>query len=359
MRARALAVIAAFTTVGPTVEVAAQAETYYPPVWYKQGMVPTIGADATASLQSRINATPDGGTLTLEAGAKFRVDGTLRISNRRNFTLNGNGASIYAITSADRNRRHVSILNGSNIRVIGLTVLGANPNAGTGDFAYRPDREAQHAFEVLGSKTVELANLKAYDVYGDFVYIGLGATAASNVSVHDNTFARNGRQGVTVTAGLNVLIERNNISEVRRTTFDLEPNSPAWVVDGVTIRSNSIGTGRLNFLSAVGNGPVNRVTVASNVLRGKSLNALVRAPEGTRRTGWSFTGNSSDLVFGTPSMAALHFFGTDDISVTGNYQPLQAGRSMVGVNSHDGCRVVVSGNQFPGGVGANAPLADC
>ncbi len=329
------------------------------PMWRQQGLVPRIGADSTATLQARIDSTPDGGTLTLEADAQFRVDGTLRIENRRNFTLNGNGATIYAITQADRARRHLSMSDGVNIRVTGLTVLGANPYAGIGDLAYQADLEAQHAFEVLGTKNVELDNLQAYDVYGDFVYVGKGTVGASNVRIHDNTFSRNGRQGVSVTEGTNVFIERNDISGVRRATFDLEPHNPAAVVDKVTIRDNTVGTGRLKFVASAGQGQVNNVTVANNVLKGKSLNILVTPPVGVRRTGWTLTGNTSDSTYGSPIGAVIVFYQTDAITVTGNYQPLQSGRDMVGVDTNDGCDVVVSGNQFPGGVGESTPEATC
>jgi len=334
------------------------------PVWQQQAMVPVIASvDGTAALQAGIDATPDGGTLTLEAGASYRIDGTLLIRDRNGFTLDGNGATIYAITEGDRVRQHLSIANGSNIKVANLTVLGANPYAGTSDAAYRSTREAQHAFQVLGTDTVELDRVRAYDVFGDHVYIGMsyaGLTPA-NVWVHDSTFARNGRMGVGLTAGRNVVFERNSISAIRRSTFDLEPNNMSQVVDGLVIRDNVIGTGRFFFLASVGNGPVNNVTVENNVFRGKAMKVFVQPPSYTgRRTGWTMTGNTSDAIYGGSTASAVFgFFGVDNITVTGNYQKVQVNRSIVGVNTHDGCGVTVSGNQFPNAVAELAPTAGC
>jgi hypothetical protein len=51
------------------------------------------------------------------------------------------------------------------------------PHAGTAEEAYRSDREAQHAFE-------------AYDVFGDFVYIGGGKAPSKHVTVRNSHFDR-------------------------------------------------------------------------------------------------------------------------------------------------------------------------
>ena len=93
-----------------------------------------------------------------------------------------------------------------------------------------------------------LDRVQAYDVYGDFVYVGW---QSSDVTVQRSQFARNGRQGWTVN-GANVLIQGNSITEVRRSTVDMEPALPTWATSNVVIRDNTVGPGRLLFFASLG-----------------------------------------------------------------------------------------------------------
>ena len=76
----------------------------------------------------------------------------------------------------------------------------------------------------------------------------------TDIWIHDNYLRRNGRQGVTVTHGFNVVIERNDIGDKRRATFDLEPGSQRGCIRNVWIRNNKVGPGRLMFVVGHGSG---------------------------------------------------------------------------------------------------------
>lgn len=133
----------------------------------------TGATDVTASLLAFIEGVPDGSTISFPAGARYRIEESLIIEGRRDLTFEGNGAEFFATTEADRNRRHWWIRNSDGITIRDVVVRGANPHAGTGDAAYRADREAQHGFDFGGTKNALFEGVTVTDVYGDFVYIGL------------------------------------------------------------------------------------------------------------------------------------------------------------------------------------------
>ncbi|MEO8692715.1 MAG: right-handed parallel beta-helix repeat-containing protein [Acidimicrobiales bacterium] len=307
----------------------------------------TGSTDVTEKLQAFIDRTPDGSTISFPAGARYRVDGSLLIEARKGLTFEGNGAEFFATTEGDRERRHWWIRNSDGITIRDVVIHGANPNAGMGDAAYRADREAQHGFDFAGTKNALLERVTVTDVYGDFVYIGLAKAGWSkSVTVRDSTFERNGRQGISITAGEDIRIEHNYISQVRRSTFDIEPNSPDWGARRVTISDNDIGPGRLNFLAGHGSaGLVDDIVVIGNRLKGKTMNVSLKAPTARRRSDFSLIGNVSDASFGS-SIAAVTIEGFDGVTIHDNVLPLAAGRDMTAVAFKATCDTSVAGNQF-------------
>lgn len=341
---------------------AAPLATADPPYMPPATVDATGTTDATDALLAFIDSVPDGSTIAFPAGANYRIDGTLDIQYRHNLTFEGNGARFFARSLGDRTRRHFRFLGGSDIVVRDVVVVGASLVAGVGDHAYDRYREAQHGFMFSGVDTAELDGVTVTDIYGDFVYVGkdYGTGAWSkNIWVHDSVFERNGRQGIAVTAGRDVLIEDSRISEIRRATLDLEPNGPKGGAIGITFRNNEVGRGRLLFLAAVGQaGQVRDVKITGNTLRGKVMNMNVHAPDGTRRSNFLIADNVSDRKFGSPLGHLMKFHAVDGVTVTGNYQEIQDGREVVGVRTEDSCLVVVAGNTFPG-ASAESEIGAC
>ena len=182
-------------------------------------------------------------------------------------------------------------------------------------------------------------------MFGDFVYIGAfgrdaGKRGSENVWVHDSTFSRNGRQGLAITAGENVVFEHNQIGETRRATVDLEPNSPRFGAKNVHILENIVGEGRLLFLASHGNGPVDDIVISRNQLPGHPLTMSVRAA-GERRARWWVTDNVAQRTERTP----MSFQRIDGVVVRNNTEPVtREGASGVGLR--DVCGANVSGNNF-------------
>mgnify|MGYP001366316055 CR=1 FL=1 len=313
---------------------------------------PTGSVDVTAELLAFIASVPDGSIIRFPAGATYRAEGSLRIENRNNLVFEGNGATVIADSTADRNRRHWWFVGGSNITIRDLGVRGANPNAGTSEAAYVASLEAQHGFEFAGVIGVLLERARVTDVYGDFVYLGPGAGRWSqNVVIRDSHFERNGRQGVAVTGARDVLITGNFISHTRRATFDLEPNGSGWGASNIQIVGNQIGPGRLLFVAAVGSpsGLVSDVLVKDNTLSGRAMNITVGGaplPAELRRSNFVVVGNRSDTGWGNPGGSLMSFSGIDGVVVSGNVQPLQRGRGNAGVGVTYSCDVRVEGNTF-------------
>jgi Right handed beta helix region len=304
-------------------------------------------SDVTEALQGFFEEVPNGSVIEFPPGARYRVEGTVGLVDRRNLTILGHGATIFATTTGDRTRSQLTLNGGSRLVIRNLVVKGANPSGGVEEPAYRAELEAQHGFQILGATGVELDRVTVTDVYGDFVYVGaIRGNWSRNVWVHNSTFARNGRQGVAVTAGRNIVIERNTIAETRRATFDLEPNTSKGGVKNVFILDNEVGPGRLLFLASHGNGPVDDIVISGNNLVGRALTVSVAAPANARRARFWINDNLSDKGNGPTPIA---FENVDDVVVRNNAQ-IVTREGVAGVGLRDVCGAAVDSNNFGIGV---------
>jgi len=326
----------------------------------------SIARDCSRNVTSEINdwlaAASNGTTLQFEGGC-FRIDQTLLVLNKSDLTIDGQGATFKtddptgdgstreAPSKAARTRAHWRISAGSNVTLTNMTVKGAHPNGGTSEPAYVAALEAQHGFDILGTQNAVISGANITDVYGDFVYFGRSGSTWSSGRVTGSRMERNGRQGIAVTAGRNIHIDNNYLGNIRRATFDFEPNGAGWGVDGVVVDNNEIGPGRLLFIASQGEGLVNNITVTNNRLIGRPMSGTIRASTGTRRTNWAFENNVADTGYGSPGGYAMGFVGVDNIRFVNNTQPLQSGRNMHLAGLFNSTGVVATGNTLKNGTG--------
>jgi Right handed beta helix region len=307
----------------------------------------TGSTDVTAALQRFLDGVPDHTRISFAPGAEYRLDGSLTLENRNDLVIDGNGATFFAIEKGDRTRTQWNLYLLSNVIFEDMRIRGANPNGGLDDDAYDPTREAQHGVNVRGGERIQLRNLEITDVYGDFIYVSSIPSPylaqPDSIWIHDNRVARSGRQGIALTAGTRAVIERNDITDVRRSTIDLEPGTNGSVRD-VYIRHNRVGPGRLLFIAGHGGGDVSDIYVTDNVLHGKSLGIDMRAPDGVRRTNVVVSRNTSDHPVGNGRMTIMRFVGYDHVVVKDNREPGQEGRDMRMVGLHNTCHATVTGN---------------
>jgi hypothetical protein len=301
-------------------------------------------ADVTTPLHEFLAHVPNGSTVAFRKGGRYRVEGTLRLRDRHDLTFQGNGATIFATTKGNRTRSQWEFVRGQRITFRNLIVRGAHPHGGMSDDAYQPKYEAQHGFWFAGTRDVLLDHVTVTDVYGDFVYIAKDTDTriwSERVTIQWSTFARNGRQGISVCAGRDVRIEHNTFTDTRRATIDLEPTTRSWGAERIVIADNVIGPGRLMFVAAAGAGPVNHVQVLRNVLQGHLLSVDVVAPSGTRRTDWLVDGNRSDKK---ANQRTIRLIGVDNVVVRNNRQKLS--KAVPGIVLWGGCNYHVTSNNL-------------
>jgi Right handed beta helix region len=307
--------------------------------------------DVTAQLLAWIARAPNYSTLLFGKNACYRIDGTLLIQDRWGLVFWGNGATFRAGTEGDPERRHWWFWGGGDHVIRDMTVIGANPFAGLAPEAYRPDREFQHAFFFAGVQGALLDNVRAFDVYGDFVCITLDIRAETgqpwsrNIIVQKSHFERNGRQGITIGAGEDILIRWNYLGEVRRSTFDIEPSTPNRGARRVTLYQNVTGPGKLLWLANGGVGSnVSEINIVGNVMLQNGAGILVAAADGSPRG--PFLLENNNFIGGGAPIAT--FTKVSGVTIRNNwvwYNPLQGAPV---VRLHTSSAVRVMDNAFPG-----------
>jgi len=332
------------------------------PITYTPAVDSSGGSDVSGAMAGFLAGVPDGSTIDLRAGGRYRMESTWVIAGRRDLTIRGNGATVFATTPGDLMRANVRIANSSGITVRDLVIKGANPTAGAKDRIYRPERGGQHGIDVNSSRGVSLVGVTVTDTYGDFVYLGQrdGGAPTDGVLIQGSTFARSGRQGITLTAARNVIVETSSITEPKRSMFDFEPGRGAGnAVDGVTIRNNRASHGPLLFIAAEGHGPVDHVTIQGNTLTGMTLNIAMEDLDGGVRRAWKVLHNTGDLLSGNPHGATMRFVRINGLDVRGNTQTMKPDRDMVGVGTTNSCNLTVTANSFPNSVGQLRATGTC
>ena len=323
-----------------------------------QGNVPKYitrdcSRDVTGPLQVWINRQPDGSLLALGAHSCYQIDGTLFVREKHHVRIEGNGAVLKAYSLGDRNRGQLVLQGGSDITVHNLVVRGANPAAGANRSAYQPELEAQHAFSVSGATDIVLDDVQAYDVYGDFVYIGSGprGEASRNVTVSNSQFSRSGRQGISVTNGVNVTIKGNKIGEVARSLFDIEPNDPAQQARSIHIIGNTTGAA-VNFWLADKGAPasIGDIEISGNHMTAATGGLFfVFVDSGAYRGPFLFENNdliANNKVTDEGSKGAFFFTHAENITIRNNTVHFEG--TMPAVELRDSHHVQVAGNTFRG-----------
>ncbi len=306
--------------------------------------------DVTEALTSWLDGVPDDAIAVLAEAACYRIDGTLRIDDHRGLTIKGRGATLRAFTPGDDDRRHHVVVNrGGGITIRNLTVIGANPNAGMSDEAWDPSH-IEHGFKLNGVDGALLSNVRVYDVYGDFVYVG-GAdnVPSSNVQILNSTFDRNGRQGIAVVFADHVLIQGNTVANVRQATIDIEPLADRWAVQDVQVIGNTLGPWRPGFtmLSAASQGWVSDVYFADNSLIG-TMRAIVEARDpDIRYSGFTFVRNTATEPANT-GFAIFRFEKVDAVLIDANTIPFEDGTGTDLVGLTNTCHVGVTNNDLSG-----------
>ncbi len=316
------------------------------------------GKDVTAEFNAFLKDLPDDTTLNFPDDAEYRIEGTLLLEGKKGIVLEGNGTTFratdplpdygkkdnYSGWKMVRTRSQWLIKNCENITVRNMRVIGAYRDGGRkGEYDY--NREAQHAFDILGVKGLLIDSIHASDVWGDGVYISKGS---SDVIVRKSRIERTGRQGMAVGSAFGVLIEDNDILDSRRGLLDIEPYGKDWACGDVRVIGNRFGDSRLLALPMGGSGSTGTVLVANNVFSGPNGTPLVMhrtKSEGVKRGPFFFVGNEA-RVGGSPA-PGLRFGEVHGVLIAGNSLTFNPKRSMSVLTIPLG-PTGVFGNAFPG-----------
>jgi hypothetical protein len=342
------------------------------------GSIDRTGAtDVTNELNAFFAGLAPGSTVVFPRGAAYRSEGVLMLFDKFDLTIEGNGAVIFAMTDGSgrtppksgyraywpRRREHLHIRRSNNVTVRNLAIRGANPHGGATPEAYVVGLEGQAGVSISRSTNVVLDGVRIEDTYGDFVWI---TGRSAYITIRNSRMARSGRQGIAVVNAQTVLVENNDIREVARSVFDLEPAGRAMAQD-VSLRSNTIGNYRNFLLAALGGGPsvndvwlqgnrvdgANGVTVAAGFwkLRRRNLHIVDNVGTGVQRA------PSRTAVNGLIHRGLIQLTNLDRVEIRGNRQgtgPDSPAISLEGV-----CGLTLQNNAFPGASSEIEELAPC
>ena len=307
-------------------------------------------SDVTQAITSWVASVPDNSVLSFDAGACYRIEGTIEVTNRNGLVFDGNGSTFRATsTNAPSYRAQWRLTRGSRLVLRDMVVRGANPAPGTLNDAL----QHQHGVDLRGVADVELDRVRISDTYGDCVYVGQPWSTVnawtSDVHMHDSSCTGAGRNGIAVTAGRNVLVETSSFGRIGLNTFGLEPNGAGFGAQNVTITRNQVGTVAFSVLAALSDSPIQGVTFSQNTIVGEPMVIAALPPTGRRYADFEIVGNVSDTGHNAPGSVAMQFVRIDGLTVTGNTVPL-SGENMALARVAESCGVTISGNSYPGGV---------
>jgi Big-like domain-containing protein len=300
----------------------------------------TGATDVAPAILSWIAAVPDGSTLVFGAGKTYRVEEVLQITGRKNLTFDGKGSTFISKNAAEDQRAMWRTWDCSILVFKNMTLTGSYSTPGT----FNSSLQHAHGLDLRGT-SAEIYGVHILNMAGDGVYFGLGQTSALNKSsgsFHDSSVVGTGRNGVSVTAGQNIMVQKITTDKVGYETFDVEPNvGTGWGASNVTFESNTLGSSYEQSFVVIGNAPISNITFSNN----SGTLGLVAYVVGRtyRPSNVVFSGNITKNSMNAPVFDISY---ADYPAVTNNTVPIWSG-SLITFNND--CKPTDSGNSYPGG----------
>jgi hypothetical protein len=327
--------------------------------------------DVTTALTAFLQRLPAGAVVSFPDDARYRIEGTVVLTNARGVTIDGHGATFFATTDGSgaaparggqraswpRLRAQWRIRGGSGITLRDMSIKGANPKGGATADAYVPALEGQAGIAIQRASQVTVDGVHISDTYGDGVWVTGGST---DVTVRGSTIERIGRQGVAVVNGQRVVVEGNHLRGISRSVFDLEPPGRA-VVQDIRLRDNDVGDYGNFLLAAGGGGPgVNDVHLEGNRVDGGHGVSVFAGIEGKQRRRYHVVDNTGTgsvrPVAGTNRPGLIQLTNLDEVEIRGNRQRVDG---VPAVSLDRVCDVTVEGNDFAGADPERQEVAPC
>ena len=329
-------------------------------------MVPdSIPADCSRPVENEIMAwlatVPNGATARFEHNGCYGQDETIELEDRIDLTIDGNGSSFKALTTGSPNRDNWRIEGGRNITLRNMTVCGSNPHAGISEKAYDGKVEWQHGFRFAGTNGGTLENVRAFDVYGDFVEAMWDwrapdvytAPMARNIVIRNSYFARAGRMGIGLTGVDGFVLQDSYVGDVNMAAVDLELDVDTHLGRNISIVNNVFGPHRFALFANGGWGSgenVGNVLIAGNRMTGPLISCespiFIAPPAGKYRSRWTIRDNQFLTLSETVTATRVQ-----DLVVANNrvrFEPWGGCSRYSGVGLQDAHTVSITNNTFSG-----------
>ena len=324
----------------------------------------------SASINAWIAAQPNGATLYFPPGY-YRLDGDagVNLSGRSGLHLVGDGCTfINACTGASNFSSTFFLQNSTDIVISGFAVDGLNTATGTTNAKSQVNEKLNAAVIRAGCKRITFDHVKWDKTkgFGPLVSADGGSTWPEDITIKDCVM-RGGEMGVGIVAGRRIKILNSQILDSVYMAIDCEPdasqsNGGGFVdvlIDGNTIDYYSWGQTLTSwFLAACPQDAVlstcvmDGLTVTNNkVLHGAAtsdngnadgLGGLgIRADKTNAKKNFVIKDNTTtDDDVRSSGRSVMNFVNVENLTVTGNKQPISNGASLVSDTGTTGTRNV-------------------
>lgn len=283
-------------------------------------------------LNRLIVAAADGSTLTLPAKKCFGIDGPLVVAGKSNFTLDGRGATVRALTPGGPQRATIDVRRGASVSLVDVVVEGAFPGKSQdgqpGSGPRDGDRTATQAGVALRSvRSPVLRDVRSANTGGECVMVGADGDGgpSSDVLVERLDCKHSGRHGVAVVDAERVVLRDARIADVHECGVNIATDLETQVARDVQVESVSFGITWSGAVCNVGEGTspnVGNLWVVDNEMKAAPASCggvvtMMTPPHlqasGRLRTGYRFIGNRLRTIgFG------LIFSGLSGVELSGN-----------------------------------------
>ncbi len=334
----------------------------------------TCATDVSTALNAWIAKQPNGSTLVFPSGSCYRLGGDtgVNLADRSNLTLEGTGSTLQVYTSGASNFSSAFFLqNSTHVTVRGFAVDGGNTATGTTGAAAAINEHKNGALIRSGCSFIEFDHVSLDRIFGFGILVSAdgGGVWPSDVSIHDSVI-RGGEMGVGIVAGRRIQLVRNAINDSVYIAIDLEPDSSQSNGGGfqdVLISSNDVtryswgqnltswfvaanpqdavlGTAVMDRLTITGN-RVHQGAATANNGNADGLGGLgIRADKTNVKTNVVISDNTTtDNDTQASSRGVMYLANVQNLTVTGNRQPIANGAALVRDTGTTGTRNV-SGN---------------
>jgi hypothetical protein len=355
---------------------------YVPPAPAPTGATVPTSIDATcstnvsAALNAWIASEPDGSRLVFPAGSCYQLGGDagLNLTGRSGLTLDGTGSTLQLRTTGATNFSSAFFLQSStHITIRGFAVDGGNTATGTTSASSYIKERMNGASVAAGCAFIEFDHVSWDRLRGFGVILSAAGGSAwpSDISIHDS-FIRGGEMGIAIVAGRNVQIERDTINDSVYIAIDLEPDAsvPGAGFRNVLIADNDVtryawgqnltswfvaanpadavlDTTVMDGLTITGN----RVHVGAATADNGNADGLgglgIRADKSNLKTNFVITNNWTLDTDTRASGAVINLANVQNLTVTGNRQPIANGVAFVRDTGTTGTRVVSANDITP------------